>query len=228
MESQRVGNDWVTFTSLHHLNTHPPVLASHLHAAAPSNSTLGEWERMLVKILPRQEAPILRKSKHRRMYGHPENAAWSRTFLPDSLWKKRERSLIEDQGLVSAPRIREGCACDHFSVVSDSSPLHGLWPASFLCPRDFSGKNTGWVAFPFSRGSSQPRDLTRVSRTASRFFTVWATKEAHIRCITLHNQLYFSPSGFPSVVQKPARTTSQDSCTTFIRNGHKHTVYILK
>ena len=32
-----------------------------------------------------------------------------------------------------------------------------------------------WVAFPFSRGSSQPRDQTQVSRIAGRFFTSWAT-----------------------------------------------------
>ena len=28
-----------------------------------------------------------------------------------------------------------------------------------------------WVAFPFSKGSSQPRDLTQVSRIAGGFFT---------------------------------------------------------
>ena len=28
-----------------------------------------------------------------------------------------------------------------------------------------------WVAFPFSRGSSQPRDQTQVSCIAGRFFT---------------------------------------------------------
>ena len=28
-----------------------------------------------------------------------------------------------------------------------------------------------WVAFPFSRGSSQPRDQTQVSCTADGFFT---------------------------------------------------------
>ena len=28
-----------------------------------------------------------------------------------------------------------------------------------------------WVAIPFSGGSSQPRDLTQVSRMAGRFFT---------------------------------------------------------
>ena len=35
-----------------------------------------------------------------------------------------------------------------------------------------------WVAFPFSRGSSQPRDWTQVSRIAGGFFTSWATMEA--------------------------------------------------
>ena len=35
-----------------------------------------------------------------------------------------------------------------------------------------------WVAFPFSRGSSQPRDWTQVSHIAGRFFTSWATREA--------------------------------------------------
>ena len=32
-----------------------------------------------------------------------------------------------------------------------------------------------WVAFPFSRESSQPRDWTQVSYIAGRFFTSWAT-----------------------------------------------------
>ena len=37
-----------------------------------------------------------------------------------------------------------------------------------------------WVAFPFSRGSSQLRNRTEVSRTAGRFFTRWATREDSI------------------------------------------------
>ena len=32
-----------------------------------------------------------------------------------------------------------------------------------------------WIAILFSRGSSQPRDGTQVSRIAGRFFTSWAT-----------------------------------------------------
>ena len=35
-----------------------------------------------------------------------------------------------------------------------------------------------WVAFPFSKGSSQLRDQTQDSQIAGRFFTSWATREA--------------------------------------------------
>ena len=35
-----------------------------------------------------------------------------------------------------------------------------------------------WVAIPFSRGSSQPRDCTQVSHIAGRFFTSEAAREA--------------------------------------------------
>ena len=36
-----------------------------------------------------------------------------------------------------------------------------------------------WVAVPFSRGSSQLRNWTQVSCIAGRFFTNWASREAH-------------------------------------------------
>ena len=35
-----------------------------------------------------------------------------------------------------------------------------------------------WVSYPFSSRSSSPRNRTRVSRTAGRFFTNWAMREA--------------------------------------------------
>ena len=37
-----------------------------------------------------------------------------------------------------------------------------------------------WIPISFSRGSSWPRDWTWVSCTASRFFTVWATRVLQI------------------------------------------------
>ena len=43
-----------------------------------------------------------------------------------------------------------------------SSAVHGILQARTL----------GWVAFPFSRGSSRPRDGIQISHIAGRFFTI--------------------------------------------------------
>ena len=51
--------------------------------------------------------------------------------------------------------------------------VHGILQARIL----------KWIAFPFSRGSSQPRDRTQVSRIAGGFVTSWATREAQ-SCIS--------------------------------------------
>ena len=51
--------------------------------------------------------------------------------------------------------------------------VHGILQASIL----------EWVAFPFSRGSSQPRDRTQVSLIAGEFFTISTTCEAPQRTI---------------------------------------------
>ena len=59
------------------------------------------------------------------------------------------------------------------SVMSSSLRSHGLYS-----PWNSPGWNTGVVAFPFSRGSSQPRDQTQVSHTAGRFFTNRTIREA--------------------------------------------------
>ena len=40
------------------------------------------------------------------------------------------------------------------------------------------GRILEWVAFPFSRVSSQPKEWTQVSHIAGRFFNSWATREA--------------------------------------------------
>ena len=51
-----------------------------------------------------------------------------------------------------------------------------------------------WVAFLFSRGSSQPRDQSQVSHIVSGLFTSWATKEA---------QEYWRGKPIPSAVDLP-------------------------
>ena len=60
------------------------------------------------------------------------------------------------------------------SIVSNS-----LWPHGLTVYGILQARMLEWVAFSFSRGSSQPRDRTRVSCIAGRFFTNWATREAH-------------------------------------------------
>ena len=55
--------------------------------------------------------------------------------------------------------------------------VHGILQARIL----------EWVAFPFSRESSQPRDQTQASWIAGGFFTRWATSEAHCKTERLSN-----------------------------------------
>ena len=59
--------------------------------------------------------------------------------------------------------------CYPMDCSPPGSSVHGFVPARIL----------ELVAIPFSRGSSQPRDRTRVSCIAGRFFTIWARREAH-------------------------------------------------
>jgi len=57
--------------------------------------------------------------------------------------------------------------CDPMDHSLLGSSVHGILQARIL----------EWVAMPFSRGSSQPKDWTWGSCIAGRFFTVWATQE---------------------------------------------------
>ena len=63
--------------------------------------------------------------------------------------------VLKVKGAPLCPTI---CDCIDYMV-------HGILQARIL----------EWVAFPFSRGSSQPRDPTQVSCIAGRFFSRWAT-----------------------------------------------------
>ena len=53
-------------------------------------------------------------------------------------------------------------------------------------------KNTEWVAYPISSGTSWPRNQTGVSCIAGRFITSWATREAKpfIRCYLTQISLF--------------------------------------
>jgi len=61
------------------------------------------------------------------------------------------------------------------SVVSDSLQPHGLYTVHGI----LQARILEWVAFPFSRGSSQPRDQTQVSRIAGGFFYLLSHRGMH-------------------------------------------------
>ena len=61
--------------------------------------------------------------------------------------------------------------------VTQSCPA--LWdPVDYIVHGILQVRILEWVAFPFSRGSPQPRDRTQVSCISGRFFTNWAIREA--------------------------------------------------
>ena len=65
-------------------------------------------------------------------------------------WRTQECVKLSEEGRVWCINI------ESHSVMSDSLQHHGILQARIL----------EWVAFPFSRGSSQPRDRTQVSHIA--------------------------------------------------------------
>ena len=76
--------------------------------------------------------------------------------------------------------------CEKWTIKKAESDSEVAQPYLTLCdPMDYTAHGIlqarvlEWVAVPFSRGSSQPRDGTQVSHIAGRFFTSSAIREAH-------------------------------------------------
>ena len=75
-------------------------------------------------------------------------------------------SHITWRNLEWVSEVTQSCLtlCDSVDYSLPGSSVHGILQARIL----------EWVAISFSRGSSWPRDWTRVSRIAGRCFTLWA------------------------------------------------------
>ena len=91
-----------------------------------------------------------------------------------------DQCRVNPWGLSYSPKVLVSQLCLTLHYLMDCSPpssyVHGILQARIV----------EWVAIPFSRGSSQPRDRTWVSLTAGRFFMVWATR------IALYGANYFT------------------------------------
>ena len=77
------------------------------------------------------------------------------------------RACIEGE---SESEFAQSCPtpCDPIDCSLLGSSVHGIFQAKVL----------EWVVIAFSRGSSQPRDRTQVSRIVRRWFTLWATRKS--------------------------------------------------
>ena len=73
-------------------------------------------------------------------------------------------------GIIKWSEVTQSCPtlCDPMDWRPPGSSVHGIFQARVL----------EWVAISFSRGSSRPRDRTRVSWVVGRRFTIGAKREA--------------------------------------------------
>ena len=67
---------------------------------------------------------------------------------------------------------------DTYTLKVTQSCLTFCNPMDYIVHGILQARILEWVAFPFSKASSQPRDRTQVSCSADRFFTSWAKREA--------------------------------------------------
>ena len=120
---------------------------------------------------------------------------WTSSFLAAIKFKLSFKSQLtcHDLLLVGVSQSVLSNTVNPMDSGPPGSSVHGILQARIV----------EWIALPFSSGSSLPRDRTRVSYIAGRFFTIWATREAPI-----------SPSAF------------LNNC--YGGNGVPHSIHILK
>ena len=119
--------------------------------------------------------------------GFSRQECWSEFPCPPS-------GYIPDPGIQPESLISLALAGGFFTATPPGKPHFGMLVAQ-LCltsqnPMDCSPPGSSvhgisqikvleWVAIPFSRVSSWPRDGTWVSYIVGRFLTIWATREIH-------------------------------------------------
>ena len=83
----------------------------------------------------------------------------------------KSRTWLNNWTEMNWTEVKVAQSCPTLCDPTDCT-VHGILQARIL----------QWVAFPSSRGSSQPWDQTQVFHIAGRFFTSWTTREVLIAC----------------------------------------------
>ena len=114
------------------------------------------WLRALLQRHSHQDSMVLaQRQKYRSMEQNKKPRDKSTHLWTPYLWQSEVAQ--------SCPTL-----CDPMDCSLPGSSVHGIFQAIVLT----------WIAISFSRGSSQCRDRTWVSRIVDRRFPVWATREA--------------------------------------------------
>ena len=82
--------------------------------------------------------------------------------------------ILEIQPLIMCIKVKVKCLL--LSHVWLGKPMNCSLPGSSV-HGILQAKILKWLAIPFSRGSSRPRDWTQFSCIAGRFFTAWDTRK---------------------------------------------------
>ena len=135
---------------------HPPFHSSHIHSSPLSTP----WTT-LVHFL---ESLNLMHHWHIIIIQIP----WVKFGLTVSVVHYMGFDLCKMTGIYYYSEVKVAQSCLTLCNPMDHT-VHGIFQARIL----------KWVAVPFSRESSQPRDRTLVSRIADRFFISWAIRGAH-------------------------------------------------
>jgi len=133
----------------------------------------------LLKVVGRQEKKLLSNSmaNSTAYLSHisdlPSKFFW---VQGESSHKHLFFSMMSSTGLIVSRSQKPSsclcvcvCVCVNHSVMSDSLRPHELYPPVFSVHGILQARILEWIAIPFSRGSSQPRDRTLVS---CRFVTI--------------------------------------------------------
>ena len=168
-----------------------PTLCDHMYCSPPGSSVLGILQAGILEcfaISSPGDLPNLRIKPT-----SPEVPALKVDSLPQSHHSKCKVKVTQSDSLWPHGLYSPWNSPGQNTGVGNCSLLQGIFPTQGLnlglphCRRTLyqlshqgSPKIMTWVAYPFSRWSSWPRNGTRVSCIAGRFFTGEAPKQSYL------------------------------------------------
>ena len=142
--------------------------------------------QVLGRVLGKQRSTETWIQLERRLANEPSPAMPTMSWTSTEYWWKYNALETLSRQVRGALWVKVTQSCPTLCDPMDYT-LHGILQVRIV----------EWVAFPFSKGSSQPRDWTQVSRIAGRVFTSWTTREAP--CIGIWILYHWATREVPSI-----------------------------